>query len=114
MDCAGLPENPKYEKHSTQKMINAMVGALIARRGYFAVIDELIADVYHLGEISLADPANSTKLRDFDTWAQAVRAAILKHDDENAFESRVTECDRYLARQMGIILDYADDKSARA
>jgi hypothetical protein len=70
-------------------MINAMVGALIERGGYHAVTDELIAAVYNLGEISLADPADDTKLRDFDQWAQAVRAAILKHDNESAFERRV-------------------------
>jgi len=38
-------------------------------------------------------------------WAYAVRAAILKHDGENTFESRVSQWDRVLARRMGIALD---------
>jgi predicted RNA-binding protein with EMAP domain len=88
-----------------QKAINTMVGGLIAKRGYHSVIDELVAAVYNLGEISLADPEDSTKMRDFDTWALAVRLAILKHDEENTFENRVTESDYRLARRMGIALD---------
>lgn|SRR5690348_5258734 len=105
MDCAGLPESLKDEKYSPQRMINAMVGTLIEKRGYYVVIDQLIAAVYNLGEVSLADPANCTKLREFDQWAQAVRAAILKHDSEAAFESRVTESDLDLAMRMGIDIE---------
>ena len=58
-----------------------MVGGLIAKRGYYSVIDELVAAVYNLGERSLADPENPAKMRDFDMWAHAVRSAIVKHDD---------------------------------
>lgn len=105
MDCARFPGNLNTEKHSPEKMIHAMVGVLIERLGYHTVIDQLIAAVYNLGEISLADPASGTKLRDFDLWAQAVRAAILKHDSECIFESRVTDSDRVLASQMGILLN---------
>jgi hypothetical protein len=82
-----------------------MVGGLIAKRGYYSVIDELVAAVYNLGEMSLADPDNSEKMRDFDMWAYAVRTAIVKHDGENTFEKRVTEWDRVLARRMGIALE---------
>jgi hypothetical protein len=88
-----------------QEAISAMVGGLIAKRGYYSVIDELVAAVYKLGEMSLADPDNGEKMRDFDMWAYAVRAAILKHDGENTFESRVSQWDRVLARRMGIALD---------
>jgi len=87
-----------------QDAISAMVGGLIAKRGYYSVIDELVAAVYNLGEMSLADPDNSEKMRDFDMWAYAVRAAIVKHDGENTFESRITEWDRLLTRRMGIAL----------
>jgi len=88
-----------------QEAISAMVGGLIAKRGYYSVIDELVAAVYNLGEMSLADPDNTEKMRDFDMWAYAVRAAIVKHDGENTFENRLTEWDRILAKRMGIILD---------
>jgi hypothetical protein len=88
-----------------QEAINSMVRGLIAKRGYHSVIDELVAAVYNLGEISLADPENSAKMRDFDIWALAVRSAILKHDEENTFESRITEADLRLARRMGIVLN---------
>lgn len=88
-----------------QEAINTMVRGLIAKRGYHSVIDELVAAVYNLGEISLADPENSSKMRDFDIWALAVRSAILKHDEENAFEHRITESDHRLAGRMGIVLN---------
>lgn len=88
-----------------QEAVNEMVGGLIAKRGYYSVIDELVAAVYNLGEISLADPDNGEKMRDFDMWALAVRAAIVRHEGENTFENRVTEADRRLARRMGIVLD---------
>jgi hypothetical protein len=88
-----------------QEAINTMVGGLIAKRGYHAVIDELVAAVYNLGEISLADPENTAKMRDFDIWALAVRSAIVKHDEESAFENRVTESDHHLAGRMGIALN---------
>jgi hypothetical protein len=88
-----------------QEAISAMVGGLIAKRGYYSVIDELVAAVYNLGEMSLADPENSEKMRDFDMWANAVRAAILKHDGENTFETRLTDRDRVFARRMGIALE---------
>src|SRR3569833_789065 len=83
----------------------ALVGGLIAMRGYYSVIDELVAAVYNLGEMSLADPDNGEKMRDFDMWAYAVRAAIVKHDGENTFENRLTERDRVLAKRMGISLE---------
>lgn len=88
---------------SHQITINSMVDRIIAQRGYDAVIDQLIVAVYNLGEISIADPENPTKLRDFDMWAQAVRTAILRHG--RPFESRLTAFDRLLAAEMKIRLD---------
>lgn len=87
------------------RMIHAVVGALIERRGYYDVIDELIAEVYSLGEISLSDPDNTTKLREFDIWAQAVRAAILKHADESTFANQITPSDHEFAKQVGFVLE---------
>lgn len=95
MDCA----------HFETIVVNAMVGALITSRGYHDVIDELIAEVYSLGEVSLSDPDNSAKLREFDLWAQAVRAAILKHANESDFANMITQSDRAFARQLGFVLD---------
>lgn len=88
-----------------QDAISAMVGGLIEKRGYYSVIDELVAAVYNLGEMSLADPNNSEKMRDFDMWAYAVRAAIVKHEGENTFENRLTEFDHAFARGVGILLE---------
>jgi|SRR6185503_4478527 hypothetical protein len=103
MDRAEFQGTSSDAEH--QEAISAMVGGLIEKRGYYSVIDELVAAVYNLGEISLADPDNTEKVRDFDMWAYAVRAAIVKHDGENTFENRVTERDRLMARRMGIALD---------
>ena len=82
-----------------------MVSRLITERGYSSVIDTLIAAVYYLGEISLADPENQTKLRNFDMWALAVGLAILEHRFEVSWEDRLTATDRRLAAEMKIRLD---------
>lgn len=103
MELEGFSQNLSGGEHLSS--IGEMIGGLIERRGYYSVIDELVATVYSLGEISLADPDNSQKMRDFDMWAFAVRAAIVKHEGETTFQSRVTEADRRFARSMGIILD---------
>jgi hypothetical protein len=103
MDCAEFQGQSKDAEH--QEAISAMVGGLIAKRGYYSVIDELVAAVYKLGELSLADPENPAKMRDFDMWAYAVRSAIVKHDGENNFENRLTESDRLLAKGMAISLE---------
>ncbi len=102
MDRGGFQEQLSGEH---QQAISKVVGGLIAKRGYYSVIDELVAAVYNLGEMSLADPENSAKMRDFDMWAFAVREAIVKHHSESTFENRVTAGDRELAKRMGILLD---------
>ena len=57
-----------------------MVEQLIAQPGHEDMIEELIVAVYDLGEISLADPENSIKLRDFDMWARVVvRSPASRH-----------------------------------
>jgi hypothetical protein len=104
MSLAGSSE-PSIDTSFPQTVISATVNALIAQRGYFAVIDKLVSEVYWLGEVSLADPENRTKLRDFDLWAHAVRAAILKHDCESTFGYRVSSYDHDFAKQMKISLD---------
>ncbi len=94
-----------HSQPSHQTTINSMVEELIAQRGYYAVIEELIIAIYNLGEISLDDPGNPTKFRQFEAWARAVRAAVLKHHFEAPFESRLTELDRRLAKELNIKLD---------
>ena len=102
MDRGGFPEQLSGED---QQAVTEMVGGMIAKRGYYSVIDQLVAAVYNLGELSLADPENNAKMRDFDIWAFAVREAIVKHEAENTFENRITKWDRVLAGRMGITLD---------
>ena len=102
MDRGGFPEQLSGED---QQAVTEMVGGMIAKRGYYSVIDQLVAAVYNLGELSLADPENNAKMRDFDMWAFAVREAIVKHEAENTFENRITKWDRVLAGRMGITLD---------
>ena len=102
MERGGFPEQLSGED---QQAVTEMVGGMIAKRGYYSVIDQLVAAVYNLGELSLADPENNAKMRDFDMWAFAVREAIVKHEAENTFENRITKWDRVLAGRMGITLD---------
>ncbi len=102
MDRGGFPEQLSGED---QQAVTEMVGGMIANRGYYSVIDQLVAAVYNLGELSLADPENNAKMRDFDMWAYAVREAIVKHEAENTYENRITKWDRVLAGRMGITLD---------
>src|SRR3569833_1736287 len=54
-----------------QEAINAMVGGLIAKRGYYSKIEEQEAAENNQRKKSLADPDNSEKMRDFDMWAYA-------------------------------------------
>jgi hypothetical protein len=61
--------------------------------------------VYDLGEVCLADPENSIKLRHFDSWARAVKTAILKHDLESTFDVRLTDDDRAFAKHMKVRVD---------
>jgi hypothetical protein len=103
MNLAGSPKS-STEECFPQVVISSTVNALIAQRGYFAAIEKLISEVYRRGEVSLADPENRTKLRGFDLWAQAVRAAILKHDRESTFEYELTSYDHDFANQMKISL----------
>lgn len=104
MDCADFPRNVR-ERSSDQIEIEGIVAGLITKRGYRSVMQNLLAAVYNLAEISLADPGNSTKQRDFILWVQAVRAAIQRHSIESAFEFLISDSDRSLARDMGIRLD---------
>src|SRR5947209_18629722 len=101
MNLAGSSKS-STEECFPQQVINSTVNALIAQRGYFAVIEKLMSEVYWRAEVSLADPEDRTKLRDFDLWAQAVRAAILKHDRETTFEVRLTVDDRAFANQIKV------------
>lgn len=88
-----------------QQAVEEIVDGLIATRGYYSVIYDLVAAVHNLAEIYVADPQNSTKMRHFGMWATAVRAAILEHDGANTFEQNVSEFDRLMAQKMGICLD---------
>lgn len=103
MNLAGSPKS-STETSFPQTVISGTVNALVAQRGYFEAIEILISEVYRRGEISLADPEDRSKLRDFDLWAQTVRAAILKHDRESTFEHRLTSYDHGFANQMKISL----------
>lgn len=100
-------EFPQMQDGETvhQKAVEEIVDGLIASRGYHSVIYDLVAAVYNLAEIYVADPHNSTKMRHFGMWATAVRAAILEHDGTNTFEQSINNFDRLLAQRMGIKLD---------
>lgn len=91
-----------FEHHES---VSEWIGKLIVTRGYDSAINELVAAVFELGEISLADPDNTDKLRRFDVWAFAVRSAIAKHDDQSEFHHQITDEDRQLASKMGIALE---------
>jgi|SRR5215831_12892155 len=93
----------RYPTH--ERTIEAIVAGLIRKRGYDSVIYELVWSVHNLGQISIADPENTAKKREFSMWANAVRSAILKHGDDTVFETSVTNYDNLLLRQMGITLE---------
>lgn len=84
--------------------VEEIVEVLIAKRGYHFAIDELLTTLHNLAEISLADPQNRVKEREFKMWARALETAIKRHSEESAFEQRVTDSDIFRARGMGIRL----------
>ena len=105
MDRTEFPERFRDEETAHQKAVDEIVGGLIASRGYYPVIYDLVAAVYNLAEIYVADPHNSAKMRHFGMWATAVRSAILEHDGTNTFEQSINNFDRLLAQKMGVKLD---------
>lgn len=88
-----------------ESSVETYVGALIMTCGYRAIIYDLVSAVHHLARASLANPQDIATHRDFTLWANAVRAAILKHGDLSAFKDRLNDFDKSLATQMGISLD---------
>jgi hypothetical protein len=105
MERKNLPEKFQNREPAHQREVEEMVDGLIASRGYHSVIYDLVAAVYNLAEIYVADPQNGTKMRHFGMWATAVRAAILEHDGANTFEQSISNFDRLMAHRMGIKLD---------
>lgn len=83
--------------------VERFVGILITKKcGYRAIIYDFVAAVYQLGQDSLANPQDTASHRDFNLWANTVRAAILKHGDSDAlFENGVDKFVKPLAAQMG-------------
>lgn len=105
MDRTEFSERFQDGETAHQREVEEIVGGLIASRGYYSVIYDLVAAVYNLAEIYVADPQNSAKMRHFGMWATAVRAAILEHDGANTFEQSISNFDRLLAHKMGIALN---------
>ena len=105
MDGTEYSEEFQHGEPAHQKAVEEIVGGLIATRGYYSVIYDLVAAVYNLAEIYVADPQNSIKMRHFGMWASAVRAAIVEHGGATTFEESISDFDRLLAHKMGIKLD---------
>lgn len=85
--------------------VERFIGELITTCGYDGVISDLVFALYHLGQASLDNPQDIATHRDFTLWANAVRAAILKHGDTSTFADRINNFDRCMAGRMGIILE---------
>ena len=62
---------------------------LIANRGYYPAIDELLGALNNLTEILSADPMSYSKERELRLWARAVKGASKRHIDEGTFEQRL-------------------------
>ena len=105
MDRADAPLGLNAGDSSRQTEMEEVVARLIADRGYYWVISNLLTSVYTLAERSLADPWNFSKQLEFTLWVNAVRTALQKHSEEATFEHRISGADRTLARKMGIMLD---------
>jgi acyl-ACP thioesterase len=105
MDRARVPLSLNARDSARKTEIEAYVAGLIADRGYYWVINHLMAGICTLAEKSLADPWNLSKQLDFTLWVNAVRTAIQRHSEESTFEHRVNDSDRAFAQEMGIILD---------
>ena len=105
MDRADAPLGLNAGDSPRQTEIEVIVARLIAERGYYCVVNNLLATTYSLAERSLADPWNFSKQLDFALWVSAVRTAIQRHSEETTFENRISHTDRAFAQEMGIMLD---------
>jgi hypothetical protein len=104
-DPAESPGELSVNSSDYEKTIKEIVDTLIAERGYDAVICELVSSVYKLAQTCIADPENKANEREFSAWAKVVRSAIQEYEGDKAFETSVTDPDRWFAQQLGISLD---------
>ena len=85
--------------------VDEIIAGLIAQYGYHTSICELVRSLNILAEISLADPSNAFKRREFWMWASAVRAAIHRHSIGFTFDRRPGVWDEIRAHGLGVSLD---------
>lgn len=104
MGRGDLPLRFNAGEVATERLVERFIGGLITTCGYEEIICDLVSAVYQLGRASLANPHDHVTHRDFYLWANAVRAAILKHGAAGTFEELINNFDRSLAQRMGIIL----------
>ena len=105
IDRTGFPVELTGGDRAHQRVVEAIVAGVITKRGYYDAIPDLVVAVSNLGKIAASDPLDKAKRRHFSMWADAVSAAIRKHDDASTFNLRVNNFDHLLARGMGISLD---------
>lgn len=105
MDRTDVPLSLNATDSARKAEIETFVAGLIADRGYYWVVNQLVAEICNLAERSLEDPWNLSKQLDFTLWVSAARTAIQRHCKESTFEHRVNDSDRALAQEMGILLD---------
>lgn len=84
-----------------QELVNAVVQDVITEHGREAAIPLLLQAVHSMAEISLADPENKAKERQYRQWMKAVKAVCRA---PKTFEQQINPADMSFARQMGIAL----------
>ena len=104
-DQADVPQKSSSSDIAHRQQVEQIVEHLIATRGYYFVIDELLRLLNRLAKARLADPENLTNEREFTMWAEAVIAAVGRHCKESTFEQLISEQDAIRARGMAIRLD---------
>jgi hypothetical protein len=89
---------------SSKQKVAEVVDAVIAEHGFYGIIHDLLETIQRMAAISLADPDNRTKERQYRDWSDAVRAACKRQEAHASFDGQITDADALRARALGISL----------
>jgi hypothetical protein len=91
-------------KLSRKEKIELVVSDVIAEHGFGSAMNDLLPAVRNLAAISLADPENRAKEREFQMWSKAVKKVCERLQDGTALHEGIGDSDAFHAHGMSILL----------
>jgi hypothetical protein len=87
-----------------KQKIEAAISYMIVEQGFRSAMSDLLPAVQHLCAVSLADPDNRAKEREYMVWSNAVKSACARQTDSTVFDELIGSSDAMHAHGMGISL----------